>query len=254
MNDNTLEAICQSATATATSPSPTPDVSPASTSEYSPKSTCESMGITNIDECGASCDKYFPTGNPAFGPFVDEELQHPSLCMCKNVGPDVLNGDRYVCGATTDARFTCADVNVTNTETCDEVCKQDTSTPGKTYHGGWNEDHSICECLADVPNSDVFNYCGGPPPPPPSGVLPTCGSMGIFSEDACERYCRDYARIDYPQFQQFHDTAVPGGGIQCLCSTGAGCEDKQVPSSGDKLGAWVSSFMMLTATVMVTAL
>ena len=256
MNDNTLEAICQSATANATSPSLTPDASSASpTPMYSPKSSCESMGITNVDECSASCDKYFPEGHngAAFGPFVDEQLQDPDFCYCSGVG-DIGNNDRYVCGATTDVYFTCADVNVTDVNTCDDVCKQDTSTPGTTFHGGWNEEHSICECRADVPNSDEFNYCGGPPPPPASGVLPTCASMAIFSDDACERYCRDYLRNDYPIFWQLGESTIPGGGIQCFCSTGAGCEDEQNPSSGKKLGAWVSSLIMLTATVMATAL
>ena len=254
MNDNTLEAICQSATATATatalSPSPTPDASTASpTPIYSPKSTCESMDITNMDECRSTCDKYFPISNPSFGPFRDGELQQPAACNCKNtVGPGVHSGDRYVCGATTDVYFTCKDVNVTDVNTCDDVCKQDTSSPGTTFHGAFNEEHSMCECIADVPNSDVFNYCGGPPPPPASGVLPTCGSMGILSGDACEYYCRDYARIDYPKFQP------SGNGAQCLCSTGAGCVEGNEPSSGRKLGAWVSSLMMLTATVMTTVL
>ena len=257
MNDNTLEAICQSATATASSPSLTPDASSASpTPIYSPKSTCESMGITNIDECGASCEKYFPGGymGPAFGPYVDHQLQDPAFCLCKAVD-DVAENDRYICGATTEVYFTCKEVNVTDVNTCDDVCKQDTSTPGTTFHGGWVEEHSLCECFADVPNSGEFNYCGGPPPPPASGVLPTCSSIGLLFERQCERYCRDYLRIDYPQFQQLNDDGLPPP-IQCLCSTGAGCKDEASPSpsSGNNLGVWASSLMLLTATVMVFSL
>ena len=221
------------------------------TSVYSPKSTCESVGITNVDECVATCDKYFDgLKSEAFGPTVDGKPQDPYYCMCKAVD-DIANNDRYVCGATTDVYFTCAEVNVTDVSTCDDVCKQDTSTQGTTFSGGWNEEHSICQCLADVPNSGEFNYCGGPPPPPASGVLPTCSSMGFFFERECDNYCRDYLRIDYPQFQQFYNADIPGGGMKCLCSTGAGCEDEQVRSSGRKLGAWVSSLMMLTATVIM---
>ena len=222
---------------------PTPNPTPM----YSPKSTCESMGIINADECDASCNEYFPEGfnGATFGPFVDEQPQRPDFCLCTGVG-DIGNSDRYVCGATADAYFTCKVVNVTEVETCDDVCKQDTSTPGTTFSGGWNEEHSLCECLADVPNSDVFNYCGGPPPPPASGVLPACPPL--FSEDACELFCRDYMRNDYPKFQ------ASGVGAQCLCSTGAGC-DVEGPSSGNKLGVWVSvSGLMMLTTVMATVL
>ena len=83
----------------------------------------------------------------------------------------------------------------------------------------------MCECMADVPNDATFFYCGGPPPPPADGVLPTCQSLAIFEEDDCESYCRDYARLDYPQIEYYDDPNLVGGGISCLCSTGSGCKD-----------------------------
>ena len=219
------------------------------------------MGITKIAECGSNCEKYFPDGynGVEIGPLVDGKLQDPYFCKCTGVG-DISNNERYVCGATTDVFFTCADVNVTDLKTCDYACKQD---DGASY-AGWREDYSKCDC----DNPGAVNYCGGPPPPPASGVYPTCGSMGIFSEDACDNYCNDYEFVsNFPMFQ-----AYPGGGIYCRCSTGAGCEDEvpptpspsqspsqkpspsPSPSSGNKLGTWVSSLMMLTTAAMGAAL
>jgi len=235
-----LLALSASAPASAVQPSTSAvtETSPSSTSPmYDPKSTCESMGITNIDECVASCLMYFPEGvnNVAFGPFKDNEPLHPQFCKCNgiNIGHFVAGeADRYICGATTDVYFTCADVNVTDVSTCDDTCKQDTSTPGTTFHGGWYEEYQMCECMADVPNSGVFNYCGGPPPPPAGGVLPTCQSLAIFGDDDCESYCRDYARVDYPQIEYYDDPNLVGGGMSCLCSTGSGCKDENgSPSS-----------------------
>eukprot|EP00986_Skeletonema_menzelii_P020182 scaffold30440_cov171-Skeletonema_menzelii.AAC.1 len=65
------------------------------------------MSITNIDECDASCEKYFPDG------------------------------------------YMAPDVNVTDVSTCNDVCKQDTSTPGTTFHGSWLEEDKLCECVAE---------------------------------------------------------------------------------------------------------
>ena len=162
MNDNTLETICQS-DIIETSPSST---SPA----YSPKSTCESMGITNIDECEASCLMYFgPDANPPlFGPTnegPDGEPLYPQFCHCGWDGGSFIirENERYICGATTDDRFNCSDVNVTDVSTCDDTCKQDTSTPGTTFKGDWIEEYKQCECMAEVPNNGTFFYCGGPP-------------------------------------------------------------------------------------------
>eukprot|EP00986_Skeletonema_menzelii_P017881 scaffold22618_cov171-Skeletonema_menzelii.AAC.1 len=76
--------------------------------------------------------------------------------------------------------------------------------------------------------------------------------MPIISEGDCEHYCRDYMRIDYPIFRQLEGFAYPN--VQCFCSTGAGCEDRPSPSSGNILGAWVSGVVMVTAAVMATAL
>jgi len=232
---------------------------------YNPKSTCKSMGITNYDECRASCLMYFgpvgPDANPpAFGPTnegPDGEPLYPQFCHCGWRGGSFIirENERYICGATTDKHFTCADVNVTDVSTCDDTCKQDTSTPGTTFKGGWIDEYKQCECMAEVPNNGTFFYCGGPPPPPADGVLPTCQSLAMYQSfgnntENCERYCRDYTSTDYPQieFWYYDPPTYYGGGTSCLCSNGSGCKDEKV-SGSDSLGTWVSGLTLLTATI-----
>ena len=220
------------------------------------------MGITNSSECRASCLKYFgPDANPPlFGPTnegPDGEPLYPQVCHCGWRGGSFIirENERYICGATTDDRFNCSDVNVTDISTCDDTCKQDTSTPGTTFKGGWIEEDKQCECMAEVPNNGTFYYCGGPPPSPADGVLPTCKSLWQFDSslgngtENCENYCRDYTSTDYPQIEFYPSSSYyVNSGMSCLCSNGSGCKDEKF-SSSDSLGTWVSGLTLLTATI-----